>query len=163
MTERDKILGRDLFDVFPDNPDDSAATGTRNLRASLDRVRETKAADVMAVQKYDIRRPDTEGGGFEERYWNPGNSPVCDRDGELAYIIHQVQDVTALIRLKKQDSERARRTRLLQEHADKMASEIFARAQELQDVNGQLRAANAELAEHAALFDEASSRYSRTS
>jgi hypothetical protein len=25
-------------------------------------------ADTMAVQKYDIRRPELEGGGFEERY-----------------------------------------------------------------------------------------------
>lgn len=26
MTERDQILGRHLFDVFPDNPDDPEAT-----------------------------------------------------------------------------------------------------------------------------------------
>jgi PAS domain S-box-containing protein len=155
MTERDKILGRDLFDVFPDNPDDSTATGTRNVRASLQRVRETKAADVMAIQKYDIRRPESEGGGFEERFWNQVNSPVCDRDGELQYIIHQVEDVTALTKLKQQETESTQRTRLLQERAATMASEIFTRAQELQDVNRQLRAANAELAEHAALLKEA--------
>jgi hypothetical protein len=35
MTERDEITGRHLFDVFPDNPDDPAATGVSNLRASL--------------------------------------------------------------------------------------------------------------------------------
>ena len=149
MTEREQILGRDLFDVFPDNPDDAAATGTRNLRASLERVRETKSADVMAVQKYDIRRPESEGGGFEERYWSPVNSPVCDPDGEVAYIIHRVEDVTAFIRLKQQDREQARRTELLQDRAEKMEAEIFARAQHLQDVNRQLRTANAELAERA--------------
>lgn len=27
MTEREKILGRRLFEVFPDNPDDPEATG----------------------------------------------------------------------------------------------------------------------------------------
>ena len=147
MTERDQILGRDLFDVFPDNPDDSTATGTRNLRSSLQRVCETKTADVMAVQKYDIRRPDSEGGGFEERYWSPVNSPVLEPDGELAYIIHRVEDVTEFIRLKQQDTEQARRTELLEDRAEQMEAEIFARAQQLQDVNGQLRAANAELAE----------------
>jgi hypothetical protein len=67
LTRRDEILGRALFDVFPDNPADKHPTGTRNLRSSLERVRETKAADAMAVQKYDIRRPEAEGGGFEER------------------------------------------------------------------------------------------------
>src|SRR2546428_7515922 len=33
-----RSLGRGIFDVFPDNPDDPAADGVRNLRASLERV-----------------------------------------------------------------------------------------------------------------------------
>ena len=38
MTERQEILGRGLFEIFPDNPDDPTATGVANLRASLERV-----------------------------------------------------------------------------------------------------------------------------
>jgi signal transduction histidine kinase/ActR/RegA family two-component response regulator len=98
MTTRDAIVGRGLFEVFPDNPNDPAADGVRNLRASLDRVLETRAGDAMAVQQYDVRRPDSEGGEFEERYWSPFNSPVLDSRGELAYIIHRVEDVTELYR-----------------------------------------------------------------
>src|SRR5438128_2263114 len=78
MTDRAGILGRNLFDIFPDNPDDQSATGARNLRASLERVIKNKASDAMAVQKYDIRRPSSEGGGFEVRYWSPMNFPVFD-------------------------------------------------------------------------------------
>src|SRR5207302_9083480 len=74
MTKRDDILGRDLFEVFPDNPDDPGATGTRNLRASLRRVIANRTEDVMPIQKYDVRRPASEGGSFEERYWSPLNS-----------------------------------------------------------------------------------------
>ena len=48
----------------------------------------------MAVQKYDIRRPESEGGGFEERYWSPLNTPVLDDKGGIACIIHSVKDVT---------------------------------------------------------------------
>jgi two-component system sensor kinase FixL len=96
MTEREAILGRELFDVFPDNPDDSNATGVRNLKASLDRVKRHGRPDAMDIQKYDIRRPASEGGGFEERYWSPLNSPVFGENGELVYIIHSVQDVTQL-------------------------------------------------------------------
>src|ERR671919_1660013 len=59
MTRRDEILGRGLFEVFPDNPDDPHATGTSNLRASLERVLATRAPDSMAVQKYDIRVPES--------------------------------------------------------------------------------------------------------
>jgi PAS domain S-box-containing protein len=101
MTKREEILGRGLFEVFPDNPADPAADGTRNLRASLDRVRETLAMDAMAIQKYDIRRPEAEGGGFEERFWSPMNSPVLNDAGELTYIIHRVEDVTARIRAEE--------------------------------------------------------------
>jgi PAS domain-containing protein len=56
MTRREEILGRHLFDVFPDNPDDATATGVLNLSASLTRVFQHRAPDAMAVQKYDIRR-----------------------------------------------------------------------------------------------------------
>jgi len=104
MTKREEILGRGLFDVFPDNPDDPHATGVRNLSASLQRVLEKRATDVMAVQKYDIRRPEEEGGGFEERYWSPANSPVFDANGDIAYIIHRVEDVTELVRLQQAQS-----------------------------------------------------------
>src|SRR5579862_6447360 len=60
MTERDAILDRGIFDVFPDNPDDPAATGVRNLRESLQRVVAHRRSDSMAVQKYDIRRKESE-------------------------------------------------------------------------------------------------------
>ncbi len=78
MTDRKAILGRGIFDVFPDNPADLTATGVSNLRASLERVLQFRRPDTMALQKYDIPRPASEGGGFEERYWRPLNSPVLD-------------------------------------------------------------------------------------
>jgi len=64
MTKRDEVLGRGIFEVFPDNPDDLNATGVRNLTASLNRVVEGRVSDAMPVQKYDIRRPESEGGRF---------------------------------------------------------------------------------------------------
>ncbi|HEY8925627.1 MAG TPA: PAS domain S-box protein, partial [Polyangia bacterium] len=97
-TRRADILGRRLFDVFPDNPDVPSADGTRNLAASLARAIETGAADTMPVQRYDIRRPAAEGGGFEERWWRPVNTPVRDAAGKTRYLIHAVEDVTDLMR-----------------------------------------------------------------
>jgi len=145
MTKREEILGRGLFDVFPDNPDDPHATGARNLRASLDRVLQNRVPDTMPVQKYDIRRPESEGGGFEERYWSPVNSPVF-LDGHMAYIIHRVQDVTEFVRLKQQGTEQTKLTEELRSRAEQMESEIYLRARELDDANRQLRRANEELA-----------------
>ena len=65
MTAREQIVGRAIFEVFPDNPDDLNATGAANLRASLERVLHQRAPDTMAVQKYDVSRPAAAGGGFE--------------------------------------------------------------------------------------------------
>jgi signal transduction histidine kinase len=98
MTRREDILGRHLFDIFPDNPDEPGATGVSNLRASFERVLETRAPDTMVVQKYDIRHPASEGGKFEERYWSPVNSPVLDADGQVRWIIHKVEDVTGFVK-----------------------------------------------------------------
>jgi PAS domain S-box-containing protein len=94
---RNEVIGRKLFDVFPDNPHDPHATAVRDLRASLDRVRATRLQDRMPAQKYDIRR--REGGGFEARYWRPTNTPILSSSGELRYLIHQVEDVTDVARL----------------------------------------------------------------
>jgi len=100
MTKREEILGRGLFDVFPDNPSDPNADGVRKLRDSLERVLQHGVPDTMAIQKYDIRRPASEGGGFVERYWSPVNSPVLGEGKKCLYIIHRVEDVTEFVRLK---------------------------------------------------------------
>jgi signal transduction histidine kinase len=151
QTRREEIVGRDVFEVFPDNPDDPAATGVRNMRASLDRVLRSGAPDAMAVQKYDIRR--AEGGGFEEHYWSPVNSPVRGADGRVAYIIHRVEDVTEFIRVKQQGSERARAAAALVSRTEEMEAEIYERAQQLQAANEELRAASEKLAaSQAALY-----------
>jgi PAS domain S-box-containing protein len=139
MTTREGILGRGLFEVFPDNPDDAVATGVSNLRASLDRVIRNAAADTMAIQKYDIRRPD---GVFEEHYWSPVNSPVFSADREIKYIVHRVEEVTEFVKQKLQPSEG---TNELSARLQQMEAEIFQSSQKLQEANRQLEVANKEL------------------
>lgn len=143
MTERERILGRELFEVFPDNPDEPGATGVGNVRASLDRVRRDLVQDAMAVQKYDIQRSESQGGGFEVRYWSPLNSPVVGPDGNLVYIIHRVEDVTEFVRLKHLETEQEELTAEFRLRTSQMEAEIFARSKELQDANARLRAADA--------------------
>ncbi|MBW3563827.1 MAG: diguanylate cyclase [Acidobacteria bacterium] len=121
MTKLDEIAGRNIFDVFPDNPDDPTADGTRNLRASLEAVLETREPNAMAVQKYDIPRPAEAGGGFEERYWSPINSPVSV-DGQLTHIIHRVEDVTEFVKLQQLQSEK-------EAAYERTRAELYAQAQ----------------------------------
>ncbi|WP_229070035.1 ATP-binding protein [Actinoplanes sp. DH11] len=112
--DRDDLLGRHVFDAFPDNPGDLAADGVSTLRASLHRVLRTGVPDVMAIQKYDIPLP---GGGFEIRYWAPVNAPVHDDQGRVTMIMHRVEDVTAYV-LDRQDGAELHR---------QMEIEVFAR------------------------------------
>lgn len=104
LTHREAIVGRGVFDVFPDNPDDPDATGVGNLRTSLETVLATRAPHVMAVQKYDIPKRDG-GDGFEERYWTPVNLPVFSADGTLTHIIHHVEDVTEQVHLARRSAD----------------------------------------------------------
>ena len=138
MTKREEILGRGLFDVFPDNPADLIATGVTNLRSSLNRVLENRVADAMEVQKYDIRRPESAGGGFEERYWSPSNFPVFGPEGEIIYMIHRVEDVTDYIRQQNETVQ-------LTWRSEQMEQEVSRRTGELQEANYQLHKANERL------------------
>ena len=61
LTQREAILGRGVFEVFPDNPDDQDTKAARNSGASFARVIATRAPDVMPTQRHDIRRPPEQG------------------------------------------------------------------------------------------------------
>ena len=115
LTKRENIIEKHLFAVFPDKPDDSTATGTANLRASLERVLQSKSQDTMAIQKYDVPRPD--GKGFDVKYWSCFNIPVLSDTGEVDFILQKQKGVA------------------------KLELELYRRAQKLQATNQKLRAA----------------------
>ncbi|MET7369040.1 SpoIIE family protein phosphatase [Streptomyces sp. NPDC005566] len=129
-----QVAGRYLFDVFPDNPNDPAASGVRNLQASLLRVAATGERDTMALQRYDVEDPDRPG-RWEERYWSPVNAPVLGPDGRVALVLHRVEEVTELIR--------ARGGRFGGDRSRALEAELYTRARELQEVNERLRRAHA--------------------
>ncbi|MFC8450405.1 PP2C family protein-serine/threonine phosphatase [Kitasatospora sp. NPDC057223] len=135
------LVGRQVFDVFPDNPADPHMAGTTTLRASLERVLATGRWDTMALQRYDVESADGSG-DFEERYWSLVNVPVLGPDGRVALIVNRVEEVTALVRqLGAHRPDEVRSGELT--HQERMAADLFARAQELQDLNEQLREAHA--------------------
>jgi signal transduction histidine kinase/CheY-like chemotaxis protein len=141
MTRREEILGRRLFDVFPDNSNEPAADAVRKLKASLERVAQTGVAEIMPVQKYDIRRPKSEGGDLEEHLWRPVNAPVFAPSGRLAYIIHRIEDVTDFV-AATQGIAQNKVAEQLQRRTKRMESEVHRRAQELQKANRKLEAAS---------------------
>jgi PAS domain-containing protein len=90
---RQELLGRNLFDAFPDPPLDPTATGVRNVRASLRRVLATGQPDPMEFQKHDIEVPGSPG-LFAHRYWSAVNAPVFGPDGRVVLIACIAEDVT---------------------------------------------------------------------
>lgn len=143
LTRREDILGKTMFQIFPDNPDDPTAEGQRNLRASLQRVLLSGKPDTMPVQKYDIPKPD--GAGFEERYWSPINIPILGKDGKVAYVLHRAEDLTEFIRVKQQGVEQSQLNDTLRAQAVKMEVELFSRSKEIAAASAELKGANREL------------------
>ncbi|WP_425246096.1 PP2C family protein-serine/threonine phosphatase [Streptomyces sp. NEAU-NA10] len=154
---RDDLVGTYIFDAFPDNPADPDADGVSNLSASLHRVLATRQRDTMALQKYDIPVVDRPG-AFEERWWSPINTPVTAPDGTVAWIIHRVEDVTEFVHSVRSRREEAhdeppasgRKVQL-----EALEAELYARAQELQRLNEELRRAHARERQVAVTLQEA--------
>jgi PAS domain S-box-containing protein len=87
------IIGCNIFDAFPNNPEDPHADGAANLRASLEKVLSTGCVDKMKIQRYDVATA-ADSVAFEMRYWKPLNTPVLNPDNTVRYIIHSVEEVT---------------------------------------------------------------------
>jgi PAS domain S-box-containing protein len=91
---REDIVGRNIFDAFPENPDQIDGDGASNVQASMLRVLQTRQPDVMPIQRYDVPIEGRPEAGFVVRYWKPEHYPVLDSVGEVSYIIQHVENVT---------------------------------------------------------------------
>ncbi|MBD1397760.1 PAS domain S-box protein [Pontibacter sp. JH31] len=95
---RKDIIGKGVFEVYPENPEVTSASGASQLRISLQNAILHKKADYMPLVRYDITNP---GGEFETRYWSAHSKPVLSQSGEVLYIVHTTSDVTAQVRKDK--------------------------------------------------------------
>ncbi|SFT51194.1 Serine phosphatase RsbU, regulator of sigma subunit [Geodermatophilus amargosae] len=127
-------VGRHLFEAFPMPPDDPAADGLVNLRATLEEALETRRPVVMPIQKYDIPRA---GGGFEERYWSPVHVPVLDEEGEVAFLLHRSDDITDYVRQREEARGEVDRG---QRRVADVEADLYRRTRELEELNADLRA-----------------------
>lgn len=84
-------------------------------------VLQTKKQHVMKLQKYDIRKPNSE--EFEERWWAPSNTPILDNSGQVQYICHRTEDVTEFVQQNMSNME-------LKSKTERLAMEIVLRSQE---------------------------------
>ncbi|NSC20600.1 SpoIIE family protein phosphatase [Streptomyces albus subsp. chlorinus] len=173
---RDELVGRHIFDVFPENRSDPDADGIRSLRASLHRALTFRRVDTIPLQKYDIPvagKP----GVFEERWWHTVNTPLLAPDGSVSAVLCREEDMTGFIRSYQEhgrppDGTEAGATSLHPPHTDAggtdartkaqsrqrppdLTTQLYARAQELVRINEELRRASAQERQVALRLQEA--------
>ncbi|CAN7309000.1 PAS domain-containing protein [Massilia sp. LjRoot122] len=127
----DQIAGRQAGEAFPSDPDTM-----RHMLASFKRVLRSGRPDTMALLRYDIHRPDADGGGVATRYWTITHLPVLDETGEVVLVLQHPIDVTGLARMREAagmalDGD----TPLLAEQTG-----LIDRARDVQEANLHLRA-----------------------
>jgi PAS domain S-box-containing protein len=96
LTQQDALLGKYIFDVFPDNPSASKTGAVRTVRESLLQVLATKQPHELTLQPYDLPDP-ARPGQFLERYWHTRNAPVLDAEGQVTHLVHEIVDITTQV------------------------------------------------------------------
>src|SRR5687768_6000874 len=94
MTTREAAVGKGALEVFPADPSRPQASGERVVRELLERVLAERRPQRLPLQRYDVPRPQAQGGGFERRYWTAQFMPLPGPGGEVAYIHCVVEDAT---------------------------------------------------------------------
>ncbi|MGW5264599.1 ATP-binding protein [Microbispora sp. NPDC004025] len=150
--DREAVLNRGVFDVFPPNPaasEDSEQQGAQMLRTSLEQVLTTRRRDFIPLQRYDIQvadRPEV----FEERYWSTILNPILGPHGEVRWIVLTIEEVTDFVLALRRSGAGGEQ----EGRADSLALQ-------LQALNDQLRQAHREQRETTSALREAIERQRR--
>jgi PAS domain S-box-containing protein len=96
------IVGRYVFEAFPENPDDPDATDISEVKGSLLRALAKGEPDTTAFVRYAVPVSTPDGIKFEERYWSTVHTPVLDDEGRPLLVVQNPVDVTDLYRFDEQ-------------------------------------------------------------
>lgn len=121
------LIGRYIFEMFPNDPDDPANESARLLRDSLTRVIATREADVIALIPYRVPTSVDGRTVLVDRFWSATHTPITDDAGEVAYILQHTVDVTELLQTHPSEAAAGRQA---QEQAG-----VMGRARQVQQAN----------------------------
>ena len=98
MTQRETMLGRGIFDVFPAAPGSQTAASKEDILTILDRICRTGQREMVLPYRFDLPRPEAEGGGLEERHWQMSLTPVgSSEEGQPRFVLARSIDITAQV------------------------------------------------------------------
>jgi PAS domain S-box-containing protein len=101
LKSREEAVGRSFFDAYPASDESGAA----QIRESHEHVRRHLEPHTMPLIRYDLARPEEQGGGLEEFYWQATHYPIVNAQGELQYILQRTQNVTEQLRAARAAAE----------------------------------------------------------
>ena len=94
LRQRDDLLGKCVFDEFPDDPSDPQASGSSQLAVSIESALSRNTTATMPIVRYDIcdpKDPDV----FLPKLWTCSNLAVSDGEAQIG-VLHQVAPITSL-------------------------------------------------------------------
>ncbi|MFG2586545.1 PP2C family protein-serine/threonine phosphatase [Streptomyces malaysiensis] len=94
------VIGRYMPDDYADRPNHPNAAVARNIEESLRRVARTGRPETMELQRFDPTDTTIQPRAAEARYWSMTNVPVPGADGQVALLLHRVEEVTELIQAR---------------------------------------------------------------
>ncbi|EJF09222.1 signal transduction histidine kinase [Pontibacter sp. BAB1700] len=92
LRTRDQLIGLHfLLEAFPERENSYQDNA---IKKGLDQVLQTKKAVRLGAMRYDIQKPESQGGGYEVRFWEVNQTPILDSEGNVEYIMQKPFDVT---------------------------------------------------------------------
>ncbi|MDB5168357.1 MAG: domain S-box protein [Candidatus Saccharibacteria bacterium] len=98
MVKRDDIIGKSVFDVFPDVSEQYLKTGVSLFKESVRKVIRTKRPDMMPNLKYDLV---DKKGNVTQKVWSLVHYPVFDKENNVIAVCQSTEDVTDKVQTEK--------------------------------------------------------------
>ncbi|MGZ9114999.1 MAG: HWE histidine kinase domain-containing protein, partial [Brevundimonas sp.] len=99
---RETLLGRPLFAAFDSGPGQEASENVRQVKASLEKARDSRRRDHLAMVRFSIPRATPNGDPvMEERYWSATHTPILDASGQVVWLLQHTTDITELELLRQ--------------------------------------------------------------
>ena len=143
---REELMGRPLFECFPESPATLSDDGSGRIAASFARAL-TGVPDLLPTQRYDLPVADRPG-TYAERFWDLATVPLRDAAGRIVALLHEVEDVTAHVQAARERQE-------LTEALEQQNAELRDSAAQLEAQAAELEMTAAELQEQTTEAEEA--------
>ncbi len=93
---REQIIGRPVFEAFPNDATDPNNEPVQRLLASFQRVFATGQVDAVPLIKFHIPSGSNGGASARERLWSAVHTPLFDAKGQVELLLQHTVEVTNL-------------------------------------------------------------------